>query len=658
MIDLDLSFKRKFPKYSFQLTNFQKQVISNVVEGNNTLCIMQTGGGKSIIYWMSALESGGITLVISPLTALIAEQSAKIREHGYEVLEIYGGISVKKQMSILKDFASRKINPHFIFASPEKIATDGFFEYCLKQRKDDLKLLVIDEVHCVSQWGLSFRPFYKRIPDFIKNLYGTELGIKILGLTATLNPQELIDICESFHISKKNVLRQDVIMRTDVNLMIRRYQNEKEKEENFWRLLETHADEKTLVYIYRVKGTRSVEDLCEKAIARGYKAEYFHGDISSDERTGIVERFRNGDINIMFATNAFGMGIDIPDIRLVIHFMLPESPEQYYQEIGRASRDHNGGNAYLLYTDKNIEVRKDYFIDASFPDEDMLREVYAKITSGETGLQTLQYFEDEDIQHCLPYFLSAGLLKIVCKGFSGLAGLKDIHDTDIQRLYDSTKRKGFITTLKKNPDISAPQLAELIYKAVVDGTVKIDGSLERWLIIDRIQAELDEKSLAEMLADIQQKKKYKYELLDYFVYVLRENDRSDFLHQEIALYLGMDRHHAGCIYETIDGNHVRSKSEVIISNLLYHAGIDYAYEQKLFYGTEGRHIEPDFTVSINGKTWFWEHLGMMGKEDYNSNWAEKIKIYNEYFPCQLIKTYETGALSREAEKLILQLKNS
>ncbi len=657
MPGLDEDFKRFFPKKEFTLKPFQKQVISNVVDKGNTLCIMQTGGGKSVIYWMSAMECGGVTIVISPLNALIAEQVGNIRDQGYEVLEFFGGITVKKQMDNLTKFARGEITPQFIFASPEKIATDGYFEYCLKRRKSDIKLVVIDEVHCVSQWGISFRPFYKRIPNFLDNLFGTIWGAKILALTATLNQIELDDICKEFRISRENILRDEIIMRTDVDLIVRKYFKEDEKEEEFWKLLETHPGEKTLVYIYRVCGKRSVEDLCEKAQDRGIKAEYFHGDMDSDQRGDVVNKFRNGEIDVIFATNAFGMGIDIPDIRMVIHFLIPESVEQYYQEIGRASRDHNGGKAYLLYTDKNIDVKRSYFIEASFPDEQKLRDIYHKLTSGETGLTTLPYFDDEDIQQCLPYYLSVGLIEIVCKGFSGLSKLENIKDPEIQRLYDLTKPKKYIFTLRKAPGLTAPELSDMVYGALVDGNATVKNGLERWLIIDRKQAELDDQNLAVILADIKGKKKYKHELLDYFLYVLHENDQSAYLHQEIALYLGMDRHNAKRIHETADGNHVRSKSEVIICNLLYHAGIDYQYEEKLFFGEEGKHIEPDFTIRINGKTYYWEHLGMMNREDYSSRWAVKLKIYQKYFPGQLIRTYESGTISRMTESIIAQLKN-
>ena len=149
---LDTDFANFFPKFNFDLKPFQKKVITNICEKKSTLCLMPTGGGKSIIYWMSALETAGITIVVSPLIALIGEQVQKLEEHGYSVLEITGNIPAIKQEKLLTDFANKKINPKFIFLSPEKLATDGYLEYSLKKRINEITLFVIDEVHCVCQF--------------------------------------------------------------------------------------------------------------------------------------------------------------------------------------------------------------------------------------------------------------------------------------------------------------------------------------------------------------------------------------------------------------------------------------------------------------------------------------------------------------------------
>lgn len=659
MRDLDKDFKEYFPQCQFALKDFQKKAISNVLDNGNTLCIMPTGGGKSVIYWMSAMEEHGIAIVISPLTALIAEQTGKLEDQGYDVLAVYGEISAEKQARLLTELAKGKRTPQFIFLSPEKIATDGYLEHCLARRRQDIKLVVIDECHCVSQWGISFRPFYKRIPDFMDSLFGADAWAKVLALTATLNPKELTDICESFHIDKGNIIREELLMRSEIQLHVQQFADEDEKTDKFWDIVRTHAGEKTLVYVYRKYKKRGVEDLCQAAIAKGYHAEYFHGDMSSADRMAIVERFKAGETTLIFATNAFGMGIDIPDIRVVIHFMIPESVEQYYQEVGRAARDGLSANAYLLYTVKNIDVKKRYFIDSSFPSEKLLKETFEKLAHGKTGTSTLSYFDDEEIQQCLPYYLKSNVIEIVCKGFSGLSTLYNVKNGQLQQYFDSTKKHGFISTLKKNPDLNAAELAQTVYKALVDGSAMTSKALERWLIVDVKSPGIDDDAMGVVLADIAEKRAYKYGLLDYFISLLENFEDSLHLHQDIAYYLGTDKHQLKRIHQTADGNYVRSKSEVIISNLLYQYQVEYRYEEKLTYGEDGSCIEPDFTLYLaDGQILYWEHIGMLGQEQYDANWLKKLDIYETYFPKQLIKTYESGALSKEAERQIKQMLSS
>ena len=652
MTDMDLEFKNAFPKLGFTLSELQKKAIQNVSANRNTLCIMPTGAGKSVIYWMSGVRRKGITIVVSPLIALIAEQENKIREHGYEVLAFHGSINQDKQVRLLKDFANRTMTPDFIFVSPEKIATDGLFEYCIKQRKKDISLLVIDEVHCVSQWGLSFRPFYKRIPSFLNDVFGNTWPC-ILAMTATLNPKELGDICDSFKIGNNDIIKEPLLMRNEIQLHVLKFSDEKEKEEKFWEILNIHRSEKTLVYVYRKKNARGVEDLCERAIEKGYSAAWFHGDMNLDERTDIIEKFKSGQISVVFATNAFGMGIDIRDIRNIIHFMIPESAEQYYQEIGRAARDGGSANAYLLYTNKNIEVKRTYFIDKAFPSEDMLRSVYGKL-NGKLGYRVLPYFEDEELQQCLPYYILAGLVEITCKGFADLTGLSEIVDPELKHYFDSTKTKGFCLTVKKC-NIQPRHLAESVYQAIVDGNVKVKKPPTHWLVLNILENEIDDVHMQIMLKDIAEKRAYKHDLLNYLVYLLDEKLTSQQLHQELAQYLGTEKHQLARIYTTADGNKVRSKSEVIICNLLAQHNVNYVYEQKLYYG-ENNWIEPDFTITTaKGKVFYWEHVGMLGKEDYDSRWTKKLEIYDAYFPGQMVKTYESGVISQDATRVIEKL---
>lgn len=655
MLNIDEAFSSNFPKLAskFSLKDFQKRVISNVVEKDNTLCIMPTGGGKSLIYWIAGILSGGITIVISPLIALIDEQSEKIAEQGIEVLTIHGGMDSAKQAKVLKDFANKVINPKFIFVSPEKIATDGLFEYCIRERKNEITMLVIDEVHCVSQWGTSFRPFYKRIPDFLDCIYneGRDKQPRILALTATLNPKEVVDICREFNIDKSNIIKDNLLMRSEISLKVLQFNNENEKEDKLWDIIKIHKNEKILIYVYRIGSERGVEKLADKANEKGYKSVYFHGEMTAKERKEIIDRYKNNEINVIFATNAFGMGIDIPDIRVVIHFMIPESVEQYYQEVGRAARDGNVANAYLLYTNKNIDVKRKYFIDGSFPSAEKLVNTYKKIAEQGEGLHTLPYFEDEEIQQCLPYYLDSGVLRIECKGFSDLKSLKNVEDKALTDIINSTKTKNLITTVKKSK-VNVKTIVNKVYESVVKGLATTTKPLDRRLIVEVIEREISEVKMQAIQSAIDEKREYKHGLLDYLIFLISDNTSSNELHQEIGRYLGVEKHMLNRIYSTVKGDRVRSKSEVIIANLLAQNGISYEYEKKLEY-EKGKWIEPDFTITLpDGRELYWEHLGMLGVESYDKRWLEKQDIYDNYFSGKLIVTYEGATITDSALDII------
>ncbi|QIB26844.1 RecQ family ATP-dependent DNA helicase [Caloranaerobacter azorensis] len=655
---IDELFNKYLPKEAKNksLYNIQKLVVSNVLQGNNTLCIMPTGRGKSLIYWLTGLALEGITIVISPLIALIYEQAEKIKEQGYEVLSVHGGISSEKQIKLLKQFYDKKLNPNFIFVSPERISTDGLFEYCIKSRRDEIKLVVIDEVHCVSQWGFSFRPFYKRIPSFLDEIYDYDnWAARILALTATLNSKEIMDICNDFRIDKDDIIKDDLLIRSEISLKVLKFDNENEKEQKFWELLKIHKNEKILVYLYRKYYQRGVEDLTKEALNKGYKAACFHGDMSVKERQDIFWKYKNNEIDVIFATNAFGMGIDIPDIRVVIHFMIPESVEQFYQEVGRAARDKKAANAYILYTNKNIQVKKKHFIDNSFPSIDELKKCYSIITNNKKGLKTLQYFGNEQIQKCLPYFLDNGLLTIRCKGVSNLKMLSDIKSPELNKVYNATRTKSFITTIKQT-GLDPQYVTNLIFSLILENKVKLKKSFDKCLIVESHYENIPEDKINQLRRYIEEKRKYKHKLLDYFVYLLDEENSSIQLHQEIGKYLGVPKHKLNRIYTTLKGDKVRSKSEVIIANLLYENNINYEYERKLYY-TEDKYIIPDFTILLhNGRKVYWEHLGMIGTESYDKRWLEKQKIYETYFPGKLVVTYEGATITNTAKDLIEKLK--
>lgn len=652
-------FEKEFPAMASQFTlkPFQEKVINQVIANGSTLAVMPTGGGKSLIYWVTAKALKGTCLVVSPLIALIDEQAVKLTASGCNVLAIHGGMGASEQIKQLKAFAKGESNPDFIFVSPERMATDGFFEYCITLQKDKIKLVVIDEVHCISQWGFDFRPFYKHIPEFLNSVFPNNWPM-ILGLTATINPRELIDITTDFRIAKKSILKDDVLLRFDIDLNVEKFSNEEEKRVRLWEIIEDHKNEKILVYLYRKYHKGGVEDLCDAANQKGLTALSFHGDMTSSERQQIISEYRDGSTNLVFATNAFGMGIDIPNIRVVIHFMLPESIEQYYQEIGRAGRDQNGAASYLLYTNKNIHVRKTHFIDKSFPKGDEVKELFKKASNNEIGIKTLQYFTEEELQSALPYFLNCNAISIKGKGFTGLKVFKTNTNERLKSIVDSSKTGMVIPVLLKpeNSKISCKDFFNITYKAMVDDEVTLIKNLDKCLIINANEKELTDEQLENISSETTRKREYKHNLLDYLVYLLGIFDSSNSMHQEIGRYLGVNKHLLNKIHQTESGIWVRSKSEVIIANILYRSSIDFQYEEKLYYN-ESQWNEPDFTIRHNGKTWYWEHLGLLGDEHYNENWQEKKQIFKDLGVWDnVITTKESAVLSNQANELIKKIK--
>lgn len=651
-------FEKEFPALAsnFSLKPFQENAINQVISNGSTLAVMPTGGGKSLIYWIAAKALNGTCLVVSPLIALIDEQAEKLTAEGCNVLAIHGGISASEQMKQLKAFSKGETNPDFIFVSPERMATDGFFEYCISLQKDKIKLVVIDEVHCISQWGFDFRPFYKHIPLFLDSVFAQQHP-KVLGLTATINPRELIDITNDFEIGKKSILKDDVLLRFDIDLKVEKLTNEEEKRERLWEIIEDHKDEKVLVYLYRKYHKGGVEDLCEVANQKCITALSFHGDMTSSERQRIISEYRDGETNLVFATNAFGMGIDIPNIRVVIHFMLPESIEQYYQEIGRAGRDQKGATAYMLYSNKNVQVRKTHFIDKAFPNEDKIKGLFTKATNNEIGKKTLQYFAEEELQTALPYFLNSNAISIDGKGFTNLKVFKTNTNTRLKSVVESSRTGMVIPVLAKpeNSSLSCKEFFNITYKALVDDQATLSKTLDKCLLINATETELTTEQLDNINKEITKKGEYKHNLLDYLVYLLDNFDNSQSFHQEIGRYLGVNKHLLGKIHKTESGIWVRSKSEVIIANILYRSNINFQYEEKLYY-TDTQWKEPDFTIRHSGKTWYWEHLGLLGDEQYNENWQEKKQIFKDLGVFDnVITTKESAVLSAQANDLIKKI---
>lgn len=653
-------FSNNFPNQKYSLTDLQKKVIAHVASNDKTLCIMPTGGGKSSVYWESTMETGGISIVVFPLIALIEEQRQKLEKEGKTVLALHSGIANTNKLLI--DFAQGKINPQFILVSPERLAYDGLLEFCIRKRKSDISLVVIDEVHCVSQWGDNFRPFYKRIPNFLDDVFENQWP-KVLAMTATLNTYEIKDICESFKIPNSSICKDKILFRPSIHLVWKKILDEKEKEREFWNLLQRHKDEKTLVYVYRKYGQRGVVELAKEALEKGFNATSFHGDMDANTRMDVVDKFKNNDVNVVFATNAFGMGIDIPDIRVVIHFMIPESLEQYYQEVGRAARDGKDANAYLLYSAKNIDVRKSFFIEGSYPSRKEIEQCFNESIATVRGEYVpLKFIEDDLLTKCLPYFIEAGLITPECRGFSSFSGIDKNRITDVRllELYNSTSNQTFVFTLFKNKSLTPKELVNTVYSAVASDSAVVAKSIDKCIIVRKIKEKIEDSDYEKIERIISEKISYRKNLFEYFLLTLDGCNASNKLHQEIGKYLGMNKFDLPLLYTAKDGTNIRSMSENLIVNMLVDAGIKYSYEERIKYGNGvDESIIPDFTIICkDGSKICWEHVGMLGVDSYDSDWDKKLKIYSDYLPnVKLIKTYDGGSLSQVATDKINYIKS-
>lgn len=617
--------KSKFPKF-YGFISIQEKAIKNVLEKDSTLVIAPTGCGKSLIYYVSAVALGGVCIVISPLIALIIEQTEKLRNYGFNVLSFYSTetqTQKNKDLKTLKSFAKGEIIPTFIFVSPERIANDGFMEFCFKKQKDKIKLIVIDEVHCISQWGFDFRPFYKRIPHFLNSVFDATWP-KLLAMTATLNPKEQNDVCQDFDISHDSIVRElNRPLRLDIDINVLKTNN---KQDLLFKLIEDNKSKKILIYHYKKYDENGVEDLCKLAKERGFNAEFFHSDIEQKKKESVLEEFKNGHINIVFATNAFGMGIDIPDIEIVIHYMIPESVEQFYQEIGRAGRNGLGAKSFLLYSQDDVKKRKNNYINKSFLTEKEIKTEYEKQIHGDCEPQSINLFEEDKFSLIFNSLLECHALEFIAKGLLNLEHF-EINNKQIKDYCEKVLRKSIKNIVYAN-NLKIIDLMDIIYNAFLNEEITTKKTIPNCIFIKANDAQLTNEHLSFILNYQDERKKYKHELLDKFVQLLDEYKDSITFHQAIGHYLGVSHFDSKRIHITERGDMVRSKSEVIIANILFRSGVDYKYEENLQY-SDNQTISPDFTIYQNGKIYYWEHLGMLDNPNYAKHWQEKMEIYKK-----------------------------
>lgn len=348
-IDLVPSLNSNFGFKSF--LPGQAEAIESLLSGQHTLVVMPTGSGKSLVFQMAALHLPNSTLVISPLIALMKDQVDSLKRRGISATLINSSLTVSEQNRRLKDFVTGKYQ--LVYIAPERLRSVQFLE-ALQSRK--ISLLAVDEAHCISVWGHDFRPDYLHIAKF-RTVVGNPLTV---ALTATATPQIQNDIAQLLGLSKI----QRVVTgfnRPNLALEVRYITNLPSRLKALQNLLAYREDGATIIYT----GTRrDAEEVGEFVSTVGINARHYHAGLSAEERARIQDAFMAGELSIVAATNAFGMGIDRPDVRQVIHYSLPGSLEAYYQEAGRAGRDGLPARAVLLYSPED-RVLQEWFIENS-----------------------------------------------------------------------------------------------------------------------------------------------------------------------------------------------------------------------------------------------------------------------------------------------------
>ena len=341
--------------------DLQEEIITSIGEGKDTLGLMPTGGGKSITFQVPALAKEGMCLVITPLIALMKDQVENLKSRDIKAIAIYSGMTRQEIIVALENciFGNYK----FLYISPERLDTEIFR---VKLRSMNISMITVDESHCISQWGYDFRPAYLKIAE-IRELLP---NIPVLALTATATPEVVKDIQQRLHFKKENVFRMS-FERKNLAYIVRNTDN---KTGEILHIL-NRMPGSSIIYVRNRKRTKETTLFLQR---EGITADFYHAGLNNDVKDLRQKRWQSGECRVMVATNAFGMGIDKPDVRTVIHLDLPDSPEAYFQEAGRAGRDGEKAYAIILYANSDKAALKKRISD-TFPEKDYIKQVYEQL---------------------------------------------------------------------------------------------------------------------------------------------------------------------------------------------------------------------------------------------------------------------------------------
>ena len=418
----------------------QEEIISTVLDGRDTVALLPTGGGKSVCFQVPALAKEGICIVISPLVALMTDQVNSLKKKGIKALCIPGGISYQDLNALLDNalYGTYK----FLYLSPERLQQE-LVQNCIKQM--NVNLIAIDEAHCISQWGNDFRPAYKNC-----NILRTLLPlVPMIALTASATPEVVADTVLQLKLETPAIIKSSFV-RKNLSYQVH-YQEDK-----LYRIEQLLKKSNGSAIIY-VRSRKNTVEISQQLNCLGISSHFFHGGISSEDKNTRLEEWLQGKKQVMVATNAFGMGIDNPNVSYVFHTQLPESIESYFQEAGRAGRDGNYSSAMILYNDYDKILIKKQFLD-SRPTTHQLKTIYRSLSNyfqisyGEGAFTTNSF---NYVAFCKHYQLNTLLT------YNGLTALERLGIIQLSKQFGRKSVLKFkissdklISYLEQNPTIS------------------------------------------------------------------------------------------------------------------------------------------------------------------------------------------------------------
>ena len=344
----------------------QEDIIASVLSGHDTLGLLPTGGGKSITFQVPAIALGGLCIVVTPLISLMKDQVDHLIEKGIKAASVFMGMTHQEVLDTYERVILQ--NYQFLYLSPERLDTQLFKA---KLQYMDVRLLVVDEAHCISQWGYDFRPHYLKIADVRKLLPD---NIPCLALTATATSAVIEDIQKKLEFRKNAQVFKASFERPNITYNVAKLED---KLGMMLHLLSNLKDGAAIVYVRNRKKTKEVADTL---IREGFSASFYHAGLNSKDKQERQDKWMSGEVPIIVATNAFGMGIDKPNVRLVIHLDLPPSPEEYFQEAGRAGRDLLPSSSWIL-CDKKDKLNLMKHLTDEYPEREYIRMIYQRLAN-------------------------------------------------------------------------------------------------------------------------------------------------------------------------------------------------------------------------------------------------------------------------------------